>query len=224
MTFQREELSDLENKVYRKSLDLLTDHARKVQDIMRSLVLMIDNFFSSTGSMDEHYEMVSKLEEEADEIKIELIDTLTKSAPGLLYREDFLRLMFNVEKIAETAQTVSRFIMKLSKNDMRMDPAIAEGLISLAGESLSAYEKLRSCIMALAMNPMYALKLVGEVHSAENKVDLMQQDLDLRIIINVKDHGLVLVYRDLVANLELMVDTMRDASDDVRILAMHRVL
>lgn len=223
LTYQKE-LSDLENKAYRKSLDLLTDHARKVQDVVRSLVLMIDDFASSRGNMAEYYDEVSKLEEEADEIKIELIDTLTKSAPGLLYREDFLRLMFNVEKIAEIAQTISRLILKLSKSNLGVDPTIAEGLVSLASETLSAYEKLRSCIMALAMNPMYALKLVGDVHSAENKVDLMQQDLDLRIIMDVKDQGYVLICRDLVANLELMVDTMRDASDDVRVLALHRVL
>ncbi|MEJ5293187.1 MAG: DUF47 family protein [Candidatus Methanosuratincola sp.] len=223
MTYQKE-LSDLENKAYRKSLDLLADHARKVQDVVRSLVLMIDDYASSRGNIEEYYETVSRQEEEADEIKMELIDTLTKSAPGLLYREDFLRLMFNVEKIAEFAQTISRLILNLSKNNIRVDPAIAEGLISLANESLSAYEKLRNCILALAMNPIYALKLVGDVHSAENKVDLMQQDLDLRIIMNVKDQGFMLICRDLVANLEHMVDTMRDASDDVRVLALHRVL
>jgi len=223
LTYQKE-LSDLENKAYRKSLDLLTDHARKVQEVVRSLVLMIDDYISSRGNMEDYYNEVSKLEEEADEIKIELIDTLTKSAPGLLYREDFLRLMFNVEKIAEIAQTISRLILKLSKSNLGVDPAIAEGLVALASESLSAYERLRDCIMALAMNPMYALKQVGDVHSAENKVDLMQQDLDLRIIMDVKDQGCVLICRDLVANLELMVDTMRDASDDVRVLALHRVL
>ena len=223
LTFQKE-LSDLENKAYSKSLDLLADHARKVQDVVRSLVLMIDDYASSRGSIEDHHEAISRQEEEADEIKIELIDTLTKSAPGLLYREDFLRLMFNVEKIAEIAQSISRLILKLSKSNIKVDPAIAEGLISLANESLSVYEKLRSCIMALAMNPMYALKLVSDVHSAENKVDLMQQDLDLRIILNVKDQGLMLIYRDFVANLEHMVDTMRDASDDVRVLALHRVL
>ncbi len=223
LTYQKE-LSDLENKAYRKSLDLLTDHARKVQEVVRSLTLMIEDYASSKGNMENYYMEVSELEEKADDLKIELIDTLTKSAPGILYREDFLRLMFNVEKIAEIAQTVSRLILKLSKSGLKVDPRIADDLISLAGESLSAYEKLRNCIMALAMNPMYALKLVGDVHSAESKVDLMQQDLDLRIIMEVKDQGCVLICRDLVANLELMVDTMRDASDDVRVLALHRVL
>ncbi|MEN3035322.1 MAG: DUF47 family protein [Candidatus Methanosuratincola sp.] len=223
MTFQKE-LSDLENKAYRKSLDLLADHARIVQEVVRSLVLMIDDYASSRGNMEEYYDTVSRLEEEADEIKIELIDTLTKFAPGLLYREDFLRLIFNVEKIAEIAQTISRLILKLSKRNLGVDSTIADGLTSLASESLSAYEKLRGCVMALAMNPMYALKQVGDVHSAENKIDLMQQDLDLRIIMDVKDQGCVLICRDLVANLEHMVDTMRDASDDVRVLALHRVL
>lgn len=224
MTFQREELSGLDNKAYRKSLDLLADHARKVQDEVRALIIMIDDFISSNNGMEKHYKSISRMEEEADEIKIELIDTLTKSAPGLLYREDFLRLMFNVERIAEIAQTISRLVLKLSINNLRIDPGIADGIAKLAAECLSTYEKLRDCILALTMNPMQALKLVGEVHSAENKVDLMQQDLDLQIIMDVHDQGRVLVYRDLVSNLELMVDTMRDASDDVRVLALHRVL
>ncbi|MDI9644035.1 MAG: DUF47 family protein [Candidatus Verstraetearchaeota archaeon] len=223
MTFQREELSDLENRAYRRSLDLLADHARKVQDAIRELVFMVEEFVNGKD-IQRHYERITKLEEEADEIKIELIDMLTKSAPGFLYREDFLRLIFKVEKIIEVAHTISRFVLKLSANKIKFEPCFGKALAELAAESLSAYEKLRDCIMALAMNPMNALKLVGEVHTAESNFDLSQQDLDLRIITEVQDPSLVLMCRDLISNLEYMVDAMEDASDDVRVLALHRVL
>ena len=224
MSLPADDISEIENGVYRRSIDLLSEHVRKVQDSVRVLVNAFDNFLSSkTADLKSDYQKISVLEEEADEIKRELIEQLTKSAPTFLYREDFLRLVAKVDEIAELAQSISRQILRLAENKWVPKASVSDGLKSMSAEALTTFERLRDAIMALSMNPRRAIQLVGKVHEAESKVDNMYHDLDFKALMEVKKIERLLVYRDLLGLLEHMTDLMEDASDDLRVLALHRV-
>jgi len=224
MSLPLEEIDEIENGVYRKSIDLLSDHARKVQDSVRMLVSAFDNFLSlKIADLKSDYQKISVLEEEADDIKRELIEQLTKSAPTFLYREDFLRLVAKVDEVAELAQSISRQLVRLAENKWVPQPSIGEGLKSMSAEVLTTYERLRDAIMALSMNPRRAIQQVGKVHEEESKVDNIYHDLDFKALMEVKKIERLLVYRDLLGLLEHMTDIIEDASDDLRVLALHRV-
>jgi predicted phosphate transport protein (TIGR00153 family) len=224
MSLPLEEIDEIENGVYRKSIDLLTDHARKVQDSVRMLVSAFDNFLSlKIADLKSDYQKISVLEEEADDIKRELIEQLTKSAPTFLYREDFLRLVAKVDEVAELAQSISRQVVRLAENKWVPQPSIGDGLKSMSAEVLTTYERLRDAIMALSMNPRRAIQQVGKVHEEESKVDNIYHDLDFKALMEVKKIERLLVYRDLLGLLEHMTDIIEDASDDLRVLALHRV-
>jgi predicted phosphate transport protein (TIGR00153 family) len=224
LSLPAEEIDEIENGVYRKSIDLLSDHTRKVQDSVRMLVSAFDNFLSSKiADLKSDYQKISVLEEEADNIKRELLEQLTKSAPTFLYREDFLRLVAKVDEVAELAQSISRQIIRLAENKWVLKPSIGEGLKSMSTEVLTTYERLRDAIIALSMNPRRAIQLVGKVHEEESKVDNMYHDLDFKALMEVKQIERLLIYRDLLGLLEHMTDIIEDASDDLRVLALHRV-
>jgi len=217
-------IADIENNVYRRSLDLLADHVRKVQDSVRVLVHATDTFIACNETdLYSDSQKISVLEGEADAIKRELIEQLTKAAPSLLYREDFLRLVVRVDEIAESCQSISRLMTRLSKVKWIPDGSVAGGLKVMAEEVLMAYEALRDAILSLPMNPRRSIQLVGRVHDAEAKVDEIYHDLDFKFLTEVKQIERLLVFRDLLGLLEHMTDLMEDASDDLRVLALHRV-
>lgn len=219
-----EDISDLENNVYRRSLDLLSDHVRKVQDSVRVLANATDTFLECKDSeLCNAFQKISVLEGEADAIKGELIEQLTKAAPSLLYREDFLRLVVRVDEIAESCQSISRLMTRLSKLKWIPEGSIAKELKVMAEAILMTYEALRDSILALPMNPRRSIQLVGRVHDAEAKVDEIYHDLDFTLLTEVKQIERLLVFRDLIGLLEHMTDLMEDASDDLRVLALHRV-
>jgi len=219
-----EDIDEIENGVYRKSIDLLSDHARKVQDSVRMLVSAFDNFLSlKIADLKSDYQKISVLEEEADDIKRELIEQLTKSAPTFLYREDFLRLVAKVDEVAELAQSISRQVVRLAENKWVPQPSIGDGLKSMSAEVLTTFERLRDAIMALSMNPRRAIQQVGKVHEEESKVDNIYHDLDFKALMEIKKIERLLVYRDLLGLLEHLTDIIEDASDDLRVLALHRV-
>jgi predicted phosphate transport protein (TIGR00153 family) len=224
MSLPLEEIDKIENGVYRKSIDLLTDHARKVQDSIRILVNAFDNFLSSKiADLRSDYQKISVLEQEADDIKRELIEQLTKSAPTFLYREDFFRLVAKVDEVAELAQSISRQVVRLVENKWIPNPSVGNGLKSMSSEVLTTFERLRDAIMALSMNPRRAIEQVGKVHEEESKVDNIYHDLDFKALMEIKKIDRLLVYRDLLGLLEHMTDIIEDASDDLRVLALHRV-
>ena len=224
MSLPMEDIDEIENGVYRKSIDLLSDHARKVQDSVRMLVSAFDNFLSlKIADLKSDYQKISVLEEEADDIKRELIEQLTKSAPTFLYREDFLRLVAKVDEVAELAQSISRQVVRLAENKWVPQPSIGDGLKSMSAEVLTTFERLRDAIMALSMNPRRAIQQVGKVHEEESKVDNIYHDLDFKALMEIKKIERLLVYRDLLGLLEHLTDIIEDASDDLRVLALHRV-
>jgi len=224
LSLPSEDTGEIENKTYRKSLDILSDHVRKVHDAVRTLVSSFDIFLSTKAvEVRENYEKISALEEEADVLKMELIDQLMKAAPSLLYRDDFLRLVVKIDEVAELAQSISRLMTRLAENNWVPTSTLGEGLKSFGTEVLLTSERLRDVVMALSMNPKRAIQLVSEVHMLEARVDRLYQDLDFKALMEVKQYERLLVYRDLLGLLEHMVDTMEDASDDARILALNRV-
>lgn len=224
MSLPIEDIDAIENGVYRKSIDLLSDHARKVQDSVRILVSAFDNFLSlKIADLKSDYQKISVLEEEADNIKRELIEQLTKSAPTFLYREDFLRLVAKVDEVAELAQSISRQVVRLAENKWVPQPSIGDGLKSMSAEVLTTFERLRDAIMALSMNPRRAIQQVGKVHEEESKVDNIYHDLDFKALMEIKKIERLLIYRDLLGLLEHLTDIIEDASDDLRVLALHRV-
>lgn len=219
-----DEMSEIENSVYRKSLDLLVDHTRRVQDSVRVLANGFDSFIArDIAELRSDCEKISVLENEADKVKREILEQLTKAAPGLLYREDLLRLVFKVDGVAESAVSISRLLLRLANVDWVPQKDLAEGMRAMSTEVLVTFELLRDAIMALVMNPTRVVELVGRVHEGESKVDDIYHDLDFKALNEVKQVERLLIYRDLLALIENATDTIKFASDDLRVLALHRV-
>lgn len=219
-----EEFSEIENSAYRKSLDLLIDHVRRVQDSVRVLTNAYDPFLArDLPELKSDCEKISVLENDADKIKREILDQLTKAAPGLLYREDLLRLVFKIDEVAEAAVSISRLMLRLANAGWVPEGGIAEGMRSISTEVLLTYEALRDAIMALTMNPTRVVEYVTRVHEQESKVDEIYHDLDFRALTEVKQVERLLIYRDLLGLMEHATDIIEDASDDLRVLALHRV-
>jgi uncharacterized protein Yka (UPF0111/DUF47 family) len=219
-----DEITEIENTVYRKSLDLLVDHTRRVQDSVRALANAFDSFLArDIAKLKGDCETISVLENDADKIKREILDQLTKAAPGLLYREDLLRLVFKVDGVAESAVSISRLLLRLADIDWIPQKELAEGMRGLTTEVLITFELLRDAIMALVMNPTRVVDLVTRVHEGESKVDDIYHDLDFKALNEVKQVERLLIYRDLLTLIENTSDGIKFASDDLRVLALHRV-
>jgi len=225
MSWAFEEARMEENMAYRKAIDVLQDHARKVQAAIREMVLAIEALASGDAKkLDEKVQVIAQVEKEADSLKYTLLDLLTKAAPSFLYREDFVRLILSVDELVEIAQSIVRLASRTAAKGWYPSKAIGEKMKNVAYEVFHVYEKLKDAVQALALNPRRALELVGEVHAAEGMVDELYRDLEMTILEEATSVGQVLSIKEICSLMEHLADRAEDSSDDIRILALHRVV
>lgn len=169
----------------------------------------------------ENYNKICVVEEEADGIKKELIEQLTRSAPAFLYREDFFRFVTASDELVELAQSFTRQLVRISES--RFSPLLLDSFEPILTKILEEYDRLREAIMVLPHNPKRVLDLVSIVHNIESKIDEMYHDVEFKLFIEIEDVRKLMLYRDLLNLLENLSDLIEDASDDLRVLALHRI-
>lgn len=224
MSWAFEEAKAEENIAYRRAMEVVQDHARKILSAVRELVLAVEYLASGDAKrLDEKVQVISQLEREADSLKYALLDHLTKAAPGFLYREDFLRLTLRVDELAEIAQSAVKLASRVAAKGWYPSKAVGGKLRGVALEALRVCEKLKESIQALALNPKKALEIAGGVHAAEDIVDELHRDLEMTILEEPVPVPQMLILRELSSLLEHLADRAEGSSDDVRILALHRV-
>lgn len=182
----------------------------------------VDNFSNSrSDELKGNYNKICIIEEEADGIKKELIEQLTRSAPAFLYREDFFRFVVVSDELIELAQSFIRQLVGISESKFaNISLSIFEPILT---KILEEYDRLREATMVLPYNPKRVLDLVTTVHNIESKIDEIYHDIEFKLFIEVEDMRKLMLYRDLLNLLENLSDYIEDASDDLRILALHRI-
>jgi len=220
-----EDLNSIINEVYRRSIDLIIEHTRKTKDALDLTISTISKFsLSSYNELKDIYERISQIEEEADNIKRELIEQLTKSAPAFLYREDFFRFAVKIDEVIEYIQSFTRRLLKILESKLEPIPSIKDLLQQILINISDEYNHLREAVMILPRNPKKVLDLIITVHEAESKVDLLYHSADFKLLMEIENTKELLLYRDLLHLLEDISDLIEDASDDLRILALHRIV
>lgn len=217
-----DEITTIGNEAYRKAIDLIIEHSRKVREALQLMVNAI-HFFSSSKYVElkESYNRITAIEEEGDIIKRELIEQLTRSAPAFLYREDFLKFVTESDELIEIVQSLTRQLVKIS--DSKFTSLSLNFLEPILAEILEEYDRLKEAIMVLPYNPKRVLDLVVAVHNIESKIDGLYHDIEFKLFVEVEDIRKLMLYRDLLNLLENLSDMIEKVSDDLRVLALHRI-
>ncbi|MDH5806193.1 MAG: DUF47 family protein [Candidatus Methanomethylicaceae archaeon] len=216
------DITFISNEIYRKSIDLIIEHSRKIREALQLMINGVENFSNyKYNELKENYNKICIIEEEADGIKRELIEQLTRSAPAFLYREDFFRFVTVSDELIELVQSFIRQLVRISESKFT---TISLNLFEpILTKILEEYDRLREAIMVLPFNPKRVLDLVTIVHNIESKIDEIYHDIEFKLFIEVEDIRKLMLYRDLLNLLENLSDFIEDASDDLRVLALHRI-
>jgi uncharacterized protein Yka (UPF0111/DUF47 family) len=89
----------------------------------------------------------------------------------------------------------------------------------LAEAVLITISKLRETVFTLKYGPTKTLEKAREVNVAENRVDDLYRDLEIRVLNVNLELPVLLHLRDIIQLLEDAADKAEDASDAARILA-----
>jgi predicted phosphate transport protein (TIGR00153 family) len=214
--------TEAEEQIRGAVLSICQDHIRKTVEAVRELALMIDDYISgqSKKNLDDHLLRIKELKDEADDLKRAILTELAERGMLLMSREALLKLVIEVNSLANSSEAIAFRIGQLSKSKREIKESIKSSLLALGKNVLKAVTALRQTIFALKYDRAQALDLAKDVDTAEYVVDEIYRNLDAEIIESKLDFATIIVLREIASSLEGLTDKIEDAADAVRILAL----
>jgi len=162
---------------------------------------------------------VKKAEEEVDKARRMVSQELAQIGAILINREDFLRFTNLASEIADFCEGITFWLLSIMERGWNVPSEIKGDLQKLAGAALDTVIKLRETAMTLSYGSAKTLEKAKEVEIAEQVVDDVYRDLEVKIINSNLEIPAMLLLRDVTQLLENAADKAEDASDAARILS-----
>ncbi|MEM3587632.1 MAG: DUF47 family protein [Candidatus Jordarchaeaceae archaeon] len=212
---------DLNENKERIVLEIIQDHIRKILSAVKELAPFLEAWLNGNEQeMEEILSKISQAENEADGIKLSLLDELSVAAT-LIQREDLMRLVLIVDDIADYAEGTA-FRLKGLKNWKPQDD-IAEDLRNLVNTMINSVETLRESIFTIVEDAQKAQKAAEEVDKIERFMDQIHRTTEQSLFDLDIDCKTLIRLLNIITNLEDAVDTARKAADAARIIAVARL-
>lgn len=209
--------------VERRVRDLVLEHVRRVCEAVREMVLTIESYTSmNSGGVLLHLAKTKQMEGEADDYRRSIYEYLAKASIAILNREDWIRMSMDLDKVADLAYSVA-YRASVACDKGWFPPAeVVASLNELAETTLQLCEKLKEAFFIYSFNVERSLAICRDIEKAEEEVDKLHRDLNMRIL-EVTTLPLTLLLRDICERMEEMSDTIVDAVQDLRLIALYRV-
>jgi uncharacterized protein Yka (UPF0111/DUF47 family) len=209
-----------EDRTMRNLLMLCQDNARLLVEAFRKILAITDALVKKEGNAAGYTDDIQSIMIETSAIKATLIKELHEIGGVLVNREDFFRLISSFGDIMDHINSVGQRLSEMEKRGWVVSDDIAKQVTEVADHAFDALLKLREAIMSLGFNSEKSIAFTNEIDDIERKVDTVHVKVEMDII--ASDAGLptILMLKDTVNQLEELVDTVRDASDLIRIIAL----
>lgn len=212
---------EAEENIRRNILKISQEHARNVVEITRRLVLMFESIINEENATTKnHYEELFKLIDQFDSDKKRFLEEVATSGALLVSREDFLRLNFKLNEIADNMEGLAFRLLSIDSKDWKVGIKFLEGSSKISSLLLEEVTKMRETLLSLSFNPSRALEMALSVEKIEEDVDSNYRALISELFKSKLPVNILLVFRDIIEHLETIADLTLDAIDLIRLLAI----
>ncbi len=225
MAFRGHPMIWLGRKREREMLKLSKLHFDKVMELTKTFKEYIDLYSDCRPEeYSSKYQLIFKLEREADEEKEKIISEISRGPFHPIDREDIIGLVLTIDDIAANLKSASR---KLLYTDSRNVPEPVRGkLVGLTGFMMEIIEKLGEALNALIEKSEDTLKLTDLVERKEEEIDEFRHDLINEVLKWGDSSGRlsdVLMVKEAIENIENASDRAEDVADLIRRITVTRI-
>ncbi|MBN1683252.1 DUF47 family protein [Candidatus Bathyarchaeota archaeon] len=168
------------------------------------------------------YNNISRMEMEADELRREMVESLTKSEMFPEEREDLMELVRAVDWIADWSKEAGRILNIIPF--FKVPEEMKEATLNMCRENNDCVKVLTDCLKILPKNPKEALNLA-------NNVELLEEDIDELYSI-ARSHlatlefpgysiGSLILLNEFLDAIETIADWCENTADIVRAIAVR---
>ncbi len=212
---------EVEETIRRNILKISQEHARNIVEITRRLVLMFESIIKEeNATLKEHNEELFKMMEQFDNDKKRFLEEVATSGALLDSREDFLRLNFKLNEIADNLEGLAFRLLSIDSKDWVVGKKFLGGASHISSLLLEEITKMRETLLSLSFNPSRALEMAISVEKIEKEVDSNYRALISDLFKSEMPVQFLLLFRDVIEHLETIADLILDAIDLIRLLAI----
>jgi len=211
-------VSDINGR--RRTIILLQDLAR----VISTAAGMIPMIISLMGkgeieNLEKEYGRIKELDMKAEDIKRNVINTLTKIGPILSSRDELIRLVSSLGSIMDLLEATAFRITYYNKiRDIPKD--ILEKLLVLSKEITEIISSLRECVFLMGYNPSRISDVGRKMVEKELQIDRIRRNLELRILNDESGALPMIALLEIIRRLEAASDEALNALDLVTILVV----
>jgi uncharacterized protein Yka (UPF0111/DUF47 family) len=210
---------ETEDRTMRNLLMLCQDHARLIVECFRKILSITDALVKNSGTSAGQMDNITSIISETKEIKNTLIKELHEIGGVMVNREEFFRLIITFGDIMDHINAIGIRYLEMEKRDWDIPEEISEGLTEISDIAFDTLIKLRESVMSLGFNSEKTLAFTREIEEIEKQLDIQHLEVQMTIITSGLEIYEILILKDITAQIEEMVDTVRTASDLIRIIA-----
>ena len=207
---------------YQKMIDLLTKLSSNLNELLKIINQTIYNFDNmNIDELNTQINSCREIKKNIEIIKNELIDYISKAAPALLAKEEWIRLLSKLSGLSDKAIGIMYRIEQLLLNHWHIPPKVRSSLVKLVLEILKMLDECKLALSLIGINANRTLSACSQIERIEKGVDELYRRAIFLIIRCECSFQEVLLLRDIAEMLEEMADTLESTVDDIRIILMN---
>jgi len=204
-------------------LEMAEKHLELTRNAVRELYNMVEAAAKcDRDNCSSHYMSLSRMEMEADELRRQMIDALTKSEMFPEERDDLMELVRAVDWIADWSKEAGRILNVIQLD--KAPPEMIQAALNMVKTDADCVSVLTECLKVISKDPKEALNLA-------NKVELLEEDIDelysqARKILADFDFkgwtmGSLILLNEFLDALETVADWCENTADIVRAISVR---
>lgn len=205
-----------------RALEIMQRHLTITMNVVRDLRAAVDAAVKEDDKEREKYvERITNGEKEADILRRNFMDELSRGELPPADREDLMTLMKTVDMIADWSRESTRLLNILPMKEV--PESIRNACIKMVEGDIECALALGKSIDKMKDAPEEALKAADEVERKEEIVDELHENAR-RILAQEKslEAGIAVLIGQLFEALETVADSCEDACDQVRVIIVRR--
>jgi len=207
------------NKIREEIISMLIEHSRIIYSVISDMGVFYsgwaEDYEKNKASLDKKKSKMQLSEEDADVIKIELIQKFSEAGADL---GEFVALILRMDNVINYPLEFVDMLPKI-KFEGKINKEIAKRYEKLINKTINMATVLKSTIKSLRDKPDVVFKNTTTIHEIENEIDTIyrqfleylysNEDLDIRVLLRL---------RDSINLLESLADAIHDIADLIRVL------
>ncbi len=207
------------NKIKEEIVSMLIEHSRIIYSVLSDMGVFYnrwsEDYEKHKSSLEKKKNKMQLNEEDADAIKIQLIQNFSESGAGL---GNFVALILKMDNVINYPLEFVDMMPKIDI-DKKVFPEIYKRYEKLINKTIEMADVLKSTIKSLRDKPDVVFKNTTRIHEIENEIDsIYRQFLEYLYSNEELDMRILLRLRDSIVLLEQLCDRIHDIADEIRVL------